>query len=150
MERSGTDQVNRSRATPTTRRGGATAATGIERIASRAQREPTAPFTALMHHYSVGNLRACYESLAGRKALGVDGVSKAAYEANLELNLQDLHRRLYQMSYQPQPVRLIEIPKEDGSVRPLGISCTEDKIVQEQTRRILEAIYEPENTPHCP
>lgn len=48
------------------------------------------------------------------------------------------------MSYQPQPVRLVEIPKEDGSVRPLGISCTEDKIVQEQTRRILEAIYEPE------
>ncbi|MEO0943156.1 MAG: reverse transcriptase domain-containing protein [Cyanobacteria bacterium J06642_12] len=38
----------------------------------------------------------------------------------------------------------MEIPKEDGSMRPLGISCTEDKIVQELTRRILEAIYEPE------
>ena len=76
--------------------------------------------------------------------MGVDGVTKAAYGANLESNLQDLHRRLYQMSYQPQPVRLVEIPKEDGSVRPLGISCLEDKIVQEQTRRILEAIYEPE------
>ena len=144
MERSGTHEVNRSRATPTTRRGGATATTGIGRIASRAQREPTAPFTALMHHYSVENLRVCFETLDGRKALGVDGVTKAAYGANLESNLQDLHRRLHQMSYQPQPVRLVEIPKEDGSVRPLGISCTEDKIVQEQTRRILEAIYEPE------
>jgi len=33
--------------------------------------------------------------------------------------------------------------KEDGTIRLLGISCIEDKIVQEMTRRILEAIYEP-------
>ena len=47
------------------------------------------------------------------------------------------------MSYRPHPVRRVEIPKEDGTTRPLGISCTEDKIVQEMARRILEAIYEP-------
>jgi RNA-directed DNA polymerase len=47
------------------------------------------------------------------------------------------------MAYRPQPVRRVEIPKEDGTTRPLGISCTEDTIVQELTRRILEAIYEP-------
>ncbi|MDB9524749.1 hypothetical protein PN498_02015 [Oscillatoria sp. CS-180] len=47
-------------------------------------------------YYSVGNLRACFELLDVQKALGVDGVTKAAYGANLEFNLQDLHRRLYQ------------------------------------------------------
>ncbi|ABW32255.1 group II intron reverse transcriptase/maturase [Acaryochloris marina] len=119
------------------------AETGVERIASRARNHPEEPFTALMHHYSVENLRACFESLDGNKALGVDGVTKAEYQENLETNLQNLHLKLRQMSYRPQPVRQVEIPKEDGSMRPLGISCTEDKVVQEMTRRILEAIYEP-------
>ena len=40
-------------------------------------------------------------------------------------------------------MRGVEIPKDDGSTRPLGISCLEDKIVQEMARRILETIYEP-------
>jgi RNA-directed DNA polymerase len=117
--------------------------TGIERIARQASRQPGTEFTALMHHYSVDNLRTCFEALDGKKALGIDGVSKAEYGQNLEENLQQLHQRLHQRSYRPQAVRRVEIPKEDGSFRPLGISCVEDKIVQEMTRRILEAIYEP-------
>ena len=123
--------------------GGATATTTVERIGSRARSHAEEPFTALMHHFSVDNLRACFKSLDGRKAIGVDRVTKADYEENLEANLQVLHRKLHQMSYRPQPVRQVEIPKQDGGTRPLGISCTEDKIVQEMTRRILEAIYEP-------
>jgi group II intron reverse transcriptase/maturase len=96
-----------------------------------------------MHHLTVDNLRACFAALDGTKAPGVDGVTKAMYAHNLEDNLQALHRKLHQRSYRPQPVRRVEIPKEDGAMRPLGISCTEDKIVQELTKRILESIYEP-------
>ena len=95
-----------------------------------------------MHHYSVENLRQSYVGLDGTKALGVDGVSKAVYGEHLEENLQRLHQRLRQMSYRPQAVRQVDIPKENGSNRQLGISCTEDKLVQEVTRQILEAIYE--------
>jgi retron-type reverse transcriptase len=51
--------------------------------------------------------------------------------------------RLHQLSYRPSPVRRVEIPKEDGTTRPLGMSCTEDTIVQDMARRILEAIDEP-------
>src|SRR5262245_36426238 len=133
----------RSRATPATRRGGPTATTGIERIATRARQAPQTRYTALMHYFTVDNLRACFEALDGSKAPGVDGVTKAMYGQHLEANLQGLPDKLHRMSYRPQPVRRVEIPKEDGSMRPLGISCTEDKIVQELTRRILEAIYEP-------
>jgi RNA-directed DNA polymerase len=129
--------------TPATRRGGEPAATGVESIARRARSNPTEAFTALMHHFSVDNLRACFAALDGRKAPGGDGVSKDDYGQHLESNLQALHDKLCQQSYRPQPVRRVEIPKADGSMRPLGISCTEDKIVQEMVRRVLDAIYEP-------
>jgi RNA-directed DNA polymerase len=142
-EQRGAQGGARSMATPSTPRGGPTATTGIERIARRARSQPSAPFTALMHHFTVDNLRACFAALDGTKAPGVDGITKEMYDQHLEANLQRLHQQLRQMSYRPQPVRRVEIPKEDGSTRPLGISCTEDKIVQELARRILEAIYEP-------
>ena len=130
-------------ATSTTPRSGQKTATGVERIARRARQEPQTQYTSLMHHFTVDNLRACFESLDGKKAIGVDGVTKAMYGQNLEGNLQALHQKLHQMSYRPKPVRRVEIPKDDSSTRPLGISCLEDKIVQEMARRILEAIYEP-------
>jgi len=142
-EQRGTHAVDRSMATPSTPRGGPTATTGVERIASRARQEPQTRYTALMHHFTVDNLRACFEALDGTKAPGVDGVTMAMYAQHLEANLQALHQKLHQRAYRPQPVRRVEIPKEDGTMRPLGIRCTEDKIVQELTKRILESIYEP-------
>src|SRR5262245_56622844 len=100
---------------------------------------PGKPFRA----FTVDNLRACFMALDGTKAPGVDGITKAMYGQHLEEHLHTLHTKLHHMSYRPHPVRRVEIPKEDGTTRPLGVSCTEDKIVQEMARRILEAIYEP-------
>ena len=84
----------RSTATPATRRGGRTATTGIERRATRARQVPQTRYTALMHHFTVDNLRACFAALDGSKAPGVDGVTKAMYEQHLEANLQALHDKL--------------------------------------------------------
>lgn len=117
--------------------------TGIELISIRAKEKPNEKFAALMHHFSEANLVSCFLELDGKKALGMDKVSKAEYGQNLEENLITLVSSLKKMSYRPKPVRRVEILKEDGTTRPLGISCFEDKIIQEMTRRILEAIYEP-------
>jgi RNA-directed DNA polymerase len=62
---------------------------------------------------------------------------------NLEDTLQALPRTLPQRSSRPQPVRRGERPKEDGTRRPLGISGTEDPLVQALTKRILESIAAP-------
>lgn len=139
----GAHGVTDSRATPSTHRGGATATTGVESIARRARREPGATDTAPMPHFTVEHLRACFEAREGTKAPGIDGVTKAMYGEHLEDNHRALHQKLRPMAYRPQPVRRVEIPKADGTTRPLGISFTEDKIVQELTRGILEAIDEP-------
>lgn len=129
--------------TSTTRRGGKKAETGVESIFNRASRFPEERFTALMHHFTKDNLRNCFHSLKRTKATGVDGITLEKYEENLDENLNVLVEKLRRMSYRPKPVRRVEIPKPDGKTRPLGISCTEDKIVQEMARRVLEAIFEP-------
>ena len=89
-------------------------------------------------HFS---LTDCFQELKRDKATGVDGVSVAEYEGNLEENLKDLVQRLKTKQYRPRPVRRVYIPKEGGK-RGLGIPTVEDKIVQMGVKKILEAIYE--------
>ncbi len=119
-------------------------ATDLTRIREKARKERSLVFTSLYHHiYDVDNLRACYDALDGRKATGVDGVTKKKYGENLEGNLRDLSWRLRRMGYRPGPKRRSYIPKPGSEKgRPLGISNLEDKIVEEATRRALEPIYE--------
>jgi len=76
------------------------------------------------------------------KATGVDGVTKETYEASLEANVESLVMRLKQKSYKPQPARRTYIPKDEKSMRPLGIPAYEDKLVQDVLKDVLEAIYE--------
>ena len=77
-----------------------------------------------------------------RKAKGVDGESKATYEAHLSENIADLVRRLKAFQYRPKPVRRAYIPKLDGRLRPLGIPAYEDRLVQGAMSIILNEIYE--------
>jgi group II intron reverse transcriptase/maturase len=119
-------------------------ATDLTWIGEKARKERGLVFTSLYHHIcDEDNLRACYDALEGRKATGVDGVTKEEYGRHLEENLRDLSERLKRMGYRPGPKRRSYIPKpgtEKG--RPLGISNLEDKIVEEAVKRTLEPIYE--------
>jgi group II intron reverse transcriptase/maturase len=135
--------------------------TDLTRIGERARKEPDLVFTTLYHHVTdLDNLRDCYETLKADKAVGVDGVTKEQYGENLEENLQDLSDRLKRMGYRPNLSRRSYIPKSGSEKgRPLGISCLEDKIVEQAVKQVLEQIYEeifedssygyrPERSPH--
>lgn len=119
--------------------------TKLKRIAWLSARDPEKRFDNLMHHFNEGSLAACFHGLDGTKAVGIDGVTKGQYGANLEENLQDLVGRMKSMAYRPLPVRQVRIPKEGkpGASRPLGISVLEDKVVQKMMQKLLESVYEP-------
>jgi len=80
-------------------------------------------------------------------APGIDGVTAADYEVNLEANLLDLLDRIKSGRYRAPPVRRAYIPKADGSQRPLGIPTFEDKVAQRAVTMVLEEIYEQDFLP---
>ena len=80
-------------------------------------------------------------------APGIDGVTGADYEANLEANLLDLLNRIKSGRYRAPPVRRAYIPKADGSRRTLGIPTFEDKVAQRAAAMVLEAVYEQDFLP---
>ena len=119
-----------------------TASRGLRRVRQAAKRDAHLRFTALFHHLSLEVLGESFYQLERDAAPGIDGVTWHGYKANLGENLRALHARIHQGRYRTQPLRRAYIPKADGTQRPLGIACLEDKIVQQAVASVLSAIYE--------
>jgi RNA-directed DNA polymerase len=116
--------------------------TKLERIAKQASWASKPALTSLSHHIDIEWLREAYRRTRKDGAVGVDGQTAAAYEANLEANLQTLLDRTKSGRYVAPPVRRVHIPKDDGKTRPLGIPTFEDKVLQRAVVMALEPIYE--------
>lgn len=116
--------------------------TELARIVEVAKKRPKERFTSLVHLLNKQSLWDCHLELPGDRATGIDGVTKATYEATLEENLDRLIERMKRQTYKPQASRRTYIPKDEKSKRPLGIPAYEDKIVQRGMSKILNAIYE--------
>jgi len=92
---------------------------------------------------TVEMLRGCFMRLKDAAASGIDGVTKEAYAEDLDANLTKLVERIHRMSYIPQAVKRVYIPKAGGKKqRPIGIPTLEDKLVQSGMVRIMQTIYE--------
>jgi len=117
--------------------------TKLNKIANLSRQDKQLKFSRLMPHFSEENLLSCFNELDGKKAVGIDGKTKADYAVELKQNIQSLVNRMKSYTYRPEPVREVLIPKANGKSRPLGISNIEDKIVQLMFSKTLEAIYEP-------
>lgn len=118
--------------------------TKLERISQLSSEQPELVFTSVGHLINKEMLKRCHEQMDGKKAAGIDGITKEDYEKNLEENLARLVESLKRKAYKPKPARKVEIPKENGKTRPISIYCYEDKLVQEGLREILEAVFEPQ------
>ncbi|AZV56617.1 group II intron reverse transcriptase/maturase [Clostridium sp. AWRP] len=98
----------------------------------------------LAYYINESAIIASHKEMDRKKAKGIDGVSKDDYSVNLKANVERLLKQMRNGSYQPEPIRRTYIPK-DGSkkMRPLGISCYEDKLVENVIAKILIEVYEP-------
>lgn len=117
--------------------------TRLARISQLSSENPAMVFTSIGHLIDKKLLMQCHAEMDGDKAVGIDGITKEEYSRNLDENLNDLIARLKRRAYKPKPARRVEIPKDNGKMRPLSIYCYEDKLVQEALKEILEAVFEP-------
>lgn len=117
--------------------------TKLARIASIAKEKPNESFTSLVHLINKEMLTQCHKEMDAKKASGVDEVTKAEYNLNLEENIDNLIVRMKRQAYKPQPAKRVYIPKlGTNEKRPLGIPAYEDKLVQAAIAKILNAVYE--------
>ena len=96
----------------------------------------------LMYSVNGQTLMLEHKRQARKKATGIDGVDKTAYDENAEENIQELVSKMKKFQYRPQAVRRTYIPKANGKMRPLGIPAYEDRLVQGVMAGLLNEVYE--------
>lgn len=121
-----------------------TISTRQQKIAALARHAPKLQFKTLAHHIDLGWLREAWNRTRKDGAAGIDHVTAADYEADLEANLSSLLDRFKSGRYRAPAVRRVYIPKAGraDAVRPIGIPTLEDKILQRAVAMVLEPICE--------
>lgn len=93
--------------------------------------------------FAPDTLQAAWEKVRDNGgAAGVDRQSIERFNANEDQYLTELSTALREGRYRPQPIRRVEIAKDDGRTRPLGIPTVKDRIVQTAVKFALEPIFE--------
>ena len=98
--------------------------------------------TALNQYLDIDWLKEAYSRVRKDSAPGVDGQTVESYGKELESNLHKLLDRAKSGRYQAPPVKRVNIPKDNGETRPIGIPTTEDTVLQRAVVMLLEPIYE--------
>jgi len=116
--------------------------TSLQGIAKKAKLNKKYRFRDLYRLLNEENLLDSWKYLNSKAASGVDRISTKEFEINLLSNIQGLVKSLKEKRYRAKLIRRVNIPKENGKHRSLGIPTIGDKLIQKAVARILEAIYE--------
>ena len=79
---------------------------------------------------------------ANKGSAGVDGIKVEEIAWYIDKNINDIIDKVYRRKYKPVPVRRVEIPKENGKKRQLGIPTVMDRVIQQAIVQRLAPVYE--------
>ena len=79
---------------------------------------------------------------ANKGACGIDKMSVGELDEYFRKHKEEIISSIMNMTYKPQPVRRVYIPKTNGKKRPLGIPTAVDRVVQQATAQVLSQIYD--------
>ena len=92
---------------------------------------------------SDANIEKAYKQVKKNKgAGGIDGMQVNELSHFLKDHKEELKKSILEGKYKPQPVRRVEIPKENGKTRKLGIPTVVDRLIQQAITQVLSPIFE--------
>ena len=90
------------------------------------------------------NLYNAYKQVYRNKgASGVDGITVEELGVYMYQHKEEIKEQIRNLKYKPNPVRRVEIPKENGKMRKLGIPTVVDRVIEQAIVQVLTPIYEP-------
>jgi RNA-directed DNA polymerase len=124
---------------------------GTETLVAKRKSESLAGTERLMEE--VCELENCKQALqrvkANKGSPGVDGMTVDELTDYLKQHELEIGEQLRNGTYQPKPVRRVEIPKPDGQgVRKLGIPCVLDRFIQQAVLQVLQKRWDPTFSAH--
>ena len=123
---------------------------GTESLTAKCDTERPASHEQLMEEICQReNCRQAYKRVKANKGRpGIDGMSISDLAGYLKQHWPTIRERLLSGTYQPQPVRRVEIPKPDGGVRKLGIPTVLDRLIQQAVMQVLQRRWDPNFSEH--
>src|SRR5712692_4283958 len=95
------------------------------------------------------NLKEALRQVKGNKgSAGIDGVTVDQLTDYLKQHWPMIREQLLKGTYEPKPVRRVEIPKPDGGVRKLGIPTVLDRLIQQAVMQVLQRRWDPTFSEH--
>jgi RNA-directed DNA polymerase len=92
--------------------------------------------------------RALKHVQSNKGSAGIDGMSVERLPAYLKKHWPTIREQLLAGTYQPQPVKRVEIPKPDGGMRQLGIPTAVDRFIQQAVLQVLQPKWDPTFSEH--
>ena len=96
-----------------------------------------------------GNLERAWKRVRSNKGSpGADGMTIEDAKGYLREHWPSIRSHLLSGTYQPQPVKRVEIPKPDGGIRKLGVPCVVDRLIQQALLQVLQKRWDPTLSEH--